>query len=304
MRCYWLADYIGVRLKAPLQAGQSYVVSFWASRSESADASDGLGIYFSPTKYVPSGFGLPSPAPVPQFRNATGNYITDTDNWTKIEGIYTASGGEQYMMLGYWEPVEDHTNGGTGADVFIDDVSIEPFVPLPITLVSFQVQALPNAVQLTWQLNPTSQITHFEVQKATDLLTFETIHQVAYHSQEVYTFEETALPTEGITYYRLKIVAASGEVTYSQPQAVFPYSSQFVMSPNPFHTNLTITLDSKALAREIIITDMVGKVIHTHLLQENTSVVVLSLPRIESGIYLLKVVGRKGVILQEKIVKQ
>jgi len=42
----------------------------------------------------------PHPCPGVLFKNPDGNYITDTVNWVKISGVFTANGGEQFVTIG------------------------------------------------------------------------------------------------------------------------------------------------------------------------------------------------------------
>jgi hypothetical protein len=68
----------------------------------------------------------------PQIYNPIGFYITDTLNWTKISGIYTAEGGEEWITIGNFFNDDETTAieflGGEGSIVSyyaLDDVSIQ-----------------------------------------------------------------------------------------------------------------------------------------------------------------------------------
>jgi hypothetical protein len=92
------SEYIYQLLSSPLQAGKVYCVSFYVSRADRKEyALKNLGAYLSvSTPTMVSGSYISS---IPQVINQNG-FITDTVNWTQIQGCYTAMGGEQYITIG------------------------------------------------------------------------------------------------------------------------------------------------------------------------------------------------------------
>lgn len=108
-----------------LKLNKKYCVSFYVNLANNTKyASDDIGAYFS-TSYSIS-FPL-----VAQINNPTGNFITDTVNWTLISGIMTAQGDEQYINIGNFKDDVTTTvivNNPAAVDpetyYFIDDVSI------------------------------------------------------------------------------------------------------------------------------------------------------------------------------------
>lgn len=136
-------EYIECKLTQPMVPGGRYCVTFYVSSSV-ANATynfvgiDKVGIHFSNAQISQAtGYSLNLPYHI---SNATGAFLTDTSGWTKINGIYTAQGGEQWLTLGWFN------NGGTPnfqpikpstpnpADyyrtyLYIDDVSVVPLKP-------------------------------------------------------------------------------------------------------------------------------------------------------------------------------
>lgn len=88
-----LKEYIYQKLTTPLQSGKIYCLSFYASKSDRVPyAIKNIGAYFSlsiPT--VSNGHEINA---TPQVVN-TGGFISDTIQWTQIQGCFTANGGEQ-----------------------------------------------------------------------------------------------------------------------------------------------------------------------------------------------------------------
>ena len=98
-------EYLEVPLLTTLVSGQKYLVSFYVSRAEqfgNAIADIGALLFPAPlVNYGPPSNGFTGVLPfTPQIVNPSTNLITDTTNWTLIQGIYTAIGGESYLILG------------------------------------------------------------------------------------------------------------------------------------------------------------------------------------------------------------
>jgi len=96
-------EYILGNLSSPLIAGKIYNVSFSISLPDNIMyASDDIGVYLSSTNPI-----LTCPPPLtptvlsytPQL-NYTGAPVTNTTGWTLLQWTYTATGGEQYIVIG------------------------------------------------------------------------------------------------------------------------------------------------------------------------------------------------------------
>lgn len=94
--------YPRTKLKQTLQAGNVYCFTMYVNLSnQSTHAIDAIGVYFSDNtndtiKYCT----FPITYLLPQIENPVGNIISDTLNWTKISGTYTASGTENSLIIG------------------------------------------------------------------------------------------------------------------------------------------------------------------------------------------------------------
>lgn len=114
-------EYIYQQLSSPLQAGKVYCLSFWVSRADRISyAIKSIGAYFSNNvQSVSIGYINATPQVVHQ-----GGFITDTIGWTKIEGCFTAQGGEEYITIGNF-----NSNANT------DTLRIQPVNALSTTTV-------------------------------------------------------------------------------------------------------------------------------------------------------------------------
>ncbi len=92
-------EYICSELTDTLSATKEYYLEFYVSRAnEFYLATDDIGAYVS--SQVPLNTGCSYLPYTPQVENPQGNIITDSLNWTKISGVFTAQGGEKYLTIG------------------------------------------------------------------------------------------------------------------------------------------------------------------------------------------------------------
>lgn len=130
------SEYIFSQLQEPLVANQVYTFSMYASLADSLEyAANQLGALFIDTLpfeggYITSDFITNH---TPQISGT--EVINDKDNWTKIEGTFTAQGNEQYIVIGHFPDPETLEVRHNGIEVdytdyfityyYIDDISLK-----------------------------------------------------------------------------------------------------------------------------------------------------------------------------------
>jgi hypothetical protein len=158
-------EYIQMKFAAPLKSNHHYSFECYLSRANKVRyAVSNFSAYFSVDSVsMPATDILPF---VPQINNPTGNYFTDTLNWMPFTGTFLAQGGEQYVILGNFNPASDpidtlyqyygsasHSNW---AYYYIDDVSL---IDLDSTLAVYeneakaQVEVFPNPAKESIRIN-------------------------------------------------------------------------------------------------------------------------------------------------------
>ena len=126
-------EYIEGSLMQQLISGIDYYVEYWVCQSESLKLSiSNMGAYLSDSLIVTlNGDNI---AVTPQIENPDSIILSDTMNWMKISGTFTASGGEQYIVIGNFRP-DSLTNIDTTYNIpgyynysyyYIDMVSVIP----------------------------------------------------------------------------------------------------------------------------------------------------------------------------------
>lgn len=142
-------EYIQSHLSAPLIAGHRYRANYWVtladwhlgiSTQSTVTAVDQLGAYFGVLPEERQTYFWVLDDLIPQMKSPVGVVLTDTVNWMNVSGIFTAAGGEEWMILGNFMS-QDSLNyvffGGDSAIgqayYYIDDVCVVDIDGIPAT---------------------------------------------------------------------------------------------------------------------------------------------------------------------------
>ncbi len=126
-------DYLQGRFNKQLIAGKSYCVTFYAANEQQNNyAINHIGAYLDNGQIDATTHpSLPQTQYTPQILDTA--IITDTLNWTKIEGSYTANGTERFITIGNYFNIPNTAHiifnansisSPGGAEYLIDDVSV------------------------------------------------------------------------------------------------------------------------------------------------------------------------------------
>lgn len=128
------SEYIFTELTNPLEAGETYTFSMYVSKAELIlYAANQLGVAVVNTLPFEGGHITDYTLPItPQVLSNT--VVTDETGWTLIEGLFTAQGGEQFIIIGHFPDPQtlqvmqngvyiDYTNV-YHTYYYIDDVSL------------------------------------------------------------------------------------------------------------------------------------------------------------------------------------
>jgi len=169
--------------------------------------------------------------------------------------------------------------------------------PLSIKLISFNGNRITTLSKLQWVISNQNSGDKFEVERSTNGTQFTKIGTVNSSSYTQYNFTDTiAAP---ILYYRLKIIAAAGNITYSNT-ILFKDSNtvqnDIVLLVNPIANNrIEFKVTSTAADKlQIVVTDMTGKKILVQQIAITAGVTQLFVPlpaNAAKGIYTVQVVG-------------
>ncbi len=129
-----MREYLQAPLVASLELGKYYNVSLFVNACNISKAFvNNFGVHFSTEALTIPGTQYLLEAEM-QIYNFGNPVISDTLNWTKISGIYLASGGESFITLGNFKndastQIQDNSDTlalyGSGSYYFIEDVLVE-----------------------------------------------------------------------------------------------------------------------------------------------------------------------------------
>lgn len=268
-------------------------------------------------------------------RAVTTDNVRVTLSWdTPRSGGVDALGD---LRVAHWRastPIwEDGGNGGTVGDetrgtvissVVINNFtpftlgSITNFNPLPVELISFE--AVPNylnkTVELHWRTATELNNDFFIVEKSRNGKDFRPLGSVYSkanegNSQTMLSYQYTdSEPMSGISYYRLKQVDKDGSFTFSKIVAVrFENLSQedrLIVFPNPtegksFYIQF---LDSEIKEGEVVVYDVLGKIIHQQTVQNHaTDLVSIEFKeKLPTGTYTVRVFTNNKLYIKQLLV--
>jgi Secretion system C-terminal sorting domain len=120
-------------------------------------------------------------------------------------------------------------------------------VPYSVTLVDFTAVASYPQVLTTWKTSVENNSDHFEVWRSNALSNFHSVGSVAARGNSTsllnYSLTDNN-PYSGISYYRLKIVAADGSYKWSAiVKVLLVRETNILLYPNPARTYINITVD-------------------------------------------------------------
>ena len=171
-----------------------------------------------------------------------------------------------------------------------------PVIVLPITLNNFSVTKLSaDAAQAKWTVEPGSNWGYFTLERSTDGLQFTSIGTVAATGDnsiaENYSYTDNS-PSRGINYYRLKMVDASGAISYS-PTGILAFSeamSPVTLYPIPTKDILHISAPGISEARDIDLVSVTGQVLESYSISQLDGS-NLTVSRLPPGSYFVRIRG-------------
>lgn len=320
----WRAGYVQIPLSTPLTAGNFYDMEFYVSRADNYGwAIGGIGAYFSVGAVTPGDY---SPLNIhgysPHFEYNPLTHITDAVGWTQITGTYTASGGEDHVIIGNFRitqpngPLATYVCCGNGLGFyFIDDVTLIQNGGLPVNFSSFTAEEHGGKVRLEWTTETEQNSSHFIIERQANGGVYEAIgeHPAAGNSTDPINYswvDET--PPSGTIYYRLKEVDLDGKFQYTSIETVelgtIAFQDAIYYNQDYGALNYEITFGKNDLTSELNI-ELIDQMGHVHLSDNlevrdsriNGSLQTGKLPR---GIYFVRFstahhsVTRKFVVLR------
>lgn len=294
--------YSQVPLKQTLVNGLNYSVTFYVSRCAASQyCIDRIGAYLDNGSINTTYGGLVNV--IPQVENPRHHIITDTVNWTKIQGCFTANGTESYLTLGNFYPdslvdsVSAPYNPNYGvvnnSSYFIDDVSvIESNATIKAdndtTILKGDTITLGKSIEgmpVDW----------YDIQG--NLLAASStinIHPTTTNSYVV------KMDLCGNVSYDTVVVSVSTGV-----EQFINNNAQIIIYPNPVIDQLTVS-SNQFTVNTIEVTNVLGRVCISiiNLIPNQIGAEIINTASLSSGIYFIKAMDVNGNVRVGKFVKE
>jgi hypothetical protein len=143
-------------------------------------------------------------------------------------------------------------NGSTGTTSGrIDDVLITVYYEnastLPVSLLNFTAKKNNKSIDLAWITDDESDMSHYEIQRSSDARNFTSIQSVQSInsiSRIGYTGADSK-PSNGVSYYRLKMIETDGSASYSKIVSVhFATGSIITVYPTLWKKGTTLNISN------------------------------------------------------------
>jgi hypothetical protein len=286
-----------------LTGGTSYSFSFFGKHADSYAQVVALG-------------GINDAPVVAQVTNNSGSVIASTSITLTAPTSYTQDRPETSWQFGTMSFVAPASGGPftvsliasssavAGNDFYIDNITLTPcsyVVVLPLSITAFT--AMPDGtgnVHLTWNIEDPEHGTT-EVEYSSDGIHFEPIAALPLQEGiKGYQFMQ-GQPNHPYNYYRLKIVNASGTISYSEVREVTIIGSKGRIVLYPIPTVNMLFISGTANMSYIVVTDAAG---HTVLSKQTNYENNLSINTStwKSGCYFVKFIGKEGTSLQRFVI--
>ncbi len=238
----------------------------------------------------------------------TNGIFFDNDNGFSVPA--TALLGKTRMRVSmkwgdYPSPCEIFERGEV-EDYSINIIEMTSTIQPLITQGGLRAISIDEKVRMDW-VQQSFNISYFDIEKSTDDVHFESIKSIPTSANNYHVAYDDA-PTEGVSFYRLKIHLMNGQTQSTNPQKVnYEKMADFTVFPNPASEDIYIDLKKYAdKAVNITISDVAGQIILNKIIEKaHSEPQRLDISSLKNGTYFiaLKCKNRRDVVRKIQILK-
>ena len=181
--------------------------------------------------------------------------------------------------------------GGTSGSIICQVASGGP---APVILSSFTVYRNGKNITATWQTQQEINTKGFEVQRAYDNASYQTIATIAGHVNsnivQSYSYSDNSNTSTSISFYRIKMIDIDGSFSYSDVRYVKGNGekSAFIVFPNPSFGNAKISISDINEPTNVQLLDNNGRIVKSITLNNGNTI---ELNNLKTGTYIVKTIG-------------
>lgn len=189
----------------------------------------------------------------------------------------------------------------------IDLIEVTGLLALPVDLLYWGVKKTKSGdAEISWEITDGSTLSHFELEKSTDGVSFRSIKTIAANASLHY--HQTDSDLQGaVIYYRLKTVEKNGELSYSRIISLKQEGLPVVnIYPNPAHGKFMLELESEVFMDEVLcrIYSPVGNYSQIQMIYKsgNKTTQEINLENAPKGLYFLHLQSKGQSIAKTLII--
>jgi extracellular elastinolytic metalloproteinase len=190
----------------------------------------------------------------------------------------------------------------------IDSVSRPFFIVansvLPLTLINFSAKQMGREVLLNWETSAELNTKNFEVERSSDGINWTKIGTVSAKelNKNSYIYNDQ-LPLEHNNFYRIKVNDKNGVYTYTIIKKIELGAMDILtLVPNPAIDKTTVYFGFNAKGGVLMVTDLEGRVLQRHLINDNTGSYVIPTGNLPSGNYMIRMQSKIGGVTTIKLI--
>jgi len=192
-------------------------------------------------------------------------------------------------------------NGFTSSDTVCITVK-----PLPLKFISFSIFPSNGGVRGGFTTANEINVSHYNILRSINGKDFTLVDKVKANNKNYneYSFTDSP-PVEGVGvgfYYRIQSIDKDGKISYSETRTVDNKKmvEGVIVYPNPAKDYIAI---NGKLIKEVSVTSIDGRVM---LKQQCSNVysTTINIKNLVAGLYIVKTIDSKGVIITNKLIKQ
>jgi len=175
---------------------------------------------------------------------------------------------------------------------------------LPVELISFKAALMVNGININWITASETNNSHFEVERSSDGMEFESIGFVpgngSTYEEQTYEFADF-IPRKSVNYYRLKQVDFNGVFEYSMVISVnILEEASIIIAPNPIQQNSELRIMRRNMNDiDFVLMNMTGQVVRFY---QNLDENIITINDLSPGIYLYQIRQNNQVLKIDKLV--
>jgi hypothetical protein len=176
--------------------------------------------------------------------------------------------------------------------------------PLPLTLISFNgIITECGKVKLNWVTAKEKDLSGYEVEQSGNGISFIKLASLPAHLSSVNEYSFSVQQSDGISYYRLKMIEANGKIEYSKTITVSMNCGLCSIHLYPLPFTNTLVIKSKDPLKLISVFDVSGRMIRTRYNQLGSNL-YLDGSGLPAGTYIIRIMKNDGSVEDLKAIKK